>query len=161
VGRNEGVRPSDIVGALANELGLPGASIGRIDIRDQSTLVQVVADFAERLGDDRWPLQVRGIETRVTRHAPPQRARRLPDPDRRAPGSIRSNASQERAPHTARKGPKAYPTHTTEARASAKPRAGAASSSKPGHTKSRSVHEGDRAERADGGQRPPRRASSR
>jgi ATP-dependent RNA helicase DeaD len=76
VGRNEGVRPADIVGALANELGLPGTSIGRIDLRDQSTLVQVAPEFAERLGDGAWPISVRRIETEVKVHdkpAPPRR----------------------------------------------------------------------------------------
>jgi ATP-dependent RNA helicase DeaD len=76
VGRNHGVRPSDIVGALANELGLPGASIGRIELRDTSTLVQVVPEFAERLGDGAWPISVRRIETEVKlsdRPAPPRR----------------------------------------------------------------------------------------
>jgi ATP-dependent RNA helicase DeaD len=39
VGRDHGVKPGNIVGAIANEAGLEGRYIGRIDIRDDhSTL---------------------------------------------------------------------------------------------------------------------------
>ena len=41
VGRRNGVQPRDIVGAIANETGVPGAAIGTIDIRDNFTLVEI------------------------------------------------------------------------------------------------------------------------
>lgn len=41
IGRNQGIRPQDIVGAIANEANIPGRSIGAIDILDQSTFVDV------------------------------------------------------------------------------------------------------------------------
>lgn len=44
-GRRSGVRPSDIVGAIANEAGIPGKSIGSIDIFDAFTFVDVPAQF--------------------------------------------------------------------------------------------------------------------
>src|SRR5688572_24390135 len=40
-GRADGVRPADIVGAIANEAGVPGKAIGAIDIYDDFTLVDV------------------------------------------------------------------------------------------------------------------------
>ncbi len=43
VGRVSGVRPADIVGAIANEAGLPGRAIGAIDIYDQVAFVEVPA----------------------------------------------------------------------------------------------------------------------
>jgi ATP-dependent RNA helicase DeaD len=47
-GRREGLRPGDLVGALVNEVGLPRAAVGRIDLRDGFALVEVRADVAER-----------------------------------------------------------------------------------------------------------------
>lgn len=47
-GRREGLRPGDLVGALLNEVGLPRAAVGRIDLRDAFTLVEVRADIADR-----------------------------------------------------------------------------------------------------------------
>ncbi len=41
VGREEGVRPGDIVGAIANEANIPGYSIGAIEIHDHYSMVDV------------------------------------------------------------------------------------------------------------------------
>lgn len=41
IGRQDGIRPGDIVGAIANEAGVSGQSIGTIDIMDRSTFVEV------------------------------------------------------------------------------------------------------------------------
>jgi ATP-dependent RNA helicase DeaD len=49
LGRNDGVRPMDVVGAIANEAKIPGKSIGQIDITDRYTLVDVPKAFAERV----------------------------------------------------------------------------------------------------------------
>ncbi len=49
VGRSQGIRPQDIVGAIANEASIPGRSIGAIDILDASTYVDVPSDVAERV----------------------------------------------------------------------------------------------------------------
>jgi ATP-dependent RNA helicase DeaD len=40
-GRDAGIRPQDIVGAIANEAGLPGKQIGAIQISERFTLVEV------------------------------------------------------------------------------------------------------------------------
>ncbi len=47
VGRNLGVRPQDIVGAIANEAGIPGRAIGAIDIFETYTFVDVPGAMAE------------------------------------------------------------------------------------------------------------------
>jgi ATP-dependent RNA helicase DeaD len=47
VGRRQGVRPSDIVGAIANEADIPGRSIGAIEIFEQFTLVDVPSPDAQ------------------------------------------------------------------------------------------------------------------
>jgi ATP-dependent RNA helicase DeaD len=46
-GRGAGVRPQDLVGAIANESGLPGRAIGAIEIADRFSLVEVPADSAD------------------------------------------------------------------------------------------------------------------
>jgi ATP-dependent RNA helicase DeaD len=48
-GRDEGVRPGDIVGAIANEANIPGKSIGAIDIYDHFTYVEVPARYSRQI----------------------------------------------------------------------------------------------------------------
>ncbi|MGZ4610032.1 MAG: DEAD/DEAH box helicase [Actinomycetes bacterium] len=45
-GRNAGIRPQDLVGAIANESGLSGRDIGAIEITDRFSLVEVPEDAA-------------------------------------------------------------------------------------------------------------------
>lgn len=47
-GRRDQVRPADLVGALVNGVGLPKDRVGRIEIRDAFSLVEVRADEADR-----------------------------------------------------------------------------------------------------------------
>ena len=47
VGKRDGVRPADLVGAIANEAGLPGDQIGDIDLYDTFAFVDVPAGAAE------------------------------------------------------------------------------------------------------------------
>ena len=48
-GRRDGVRPGDVVGAIANEADVPGRSIGSIDIYDRFTIVEVPAEYRDRV----------------------------------------------------------------------------------------------------------------
>jgi ATP-dependent RNA helicase DeaD len=48
-GRDIGVRPSDIVGAIANEAGVSSRTIGAIDIADRFTIVEVESEEAEHI----------------------------------------------------------------------------------------------------------------
>jgi ATP-dependent RNA helicase DeaD len=48
-GLRSGVRPGDIVGAIANEAGVPGNAIGAIDIFDDFTLVDVPARYRDQV----------------------------------------------------------------------------------------------------------------
>ena len=47
MGRQDGLRPADLVGVIANEAGLPGKSIGVIDILDRTAFVEVPMAQAE------------------------------------------------------------------------------------------------------------------
>jgi len=49
IGRRDGVRPADIVGAIANEAGVPGREIGAIDTFDRFTFVEIPAAYREQL----------------------------------------------------------------------------------------------------------------
>ena len=49
VGRNGKVGPSDIVGAIANEGGVPGRDIGAVDVHDHFTLVDLPPEYVEQV----------------------------------------------------------------------------------------------------------------
>ena len=61
VGRSGGVRPGHIVGAIANELGIPGAAIGPIDINDKSCIVGLPKDLAPSLISRLKRLYINGV----------------------------------------------------------------------------------------------------
>ncbi len=48
-GRQQNIRPQDVVGAIANEAKIPGKSIGAIDILDAYTFVDIPSEFVERV----------------------------------------------------------------------------------------------------------------
>jgi ATP-dependent RNA helicase DeaD len=64
-GRNQGVRPADLVGAISNEAGIPGNSIGAIDIMDNCAFVEVPEDVAERVIEALSRTKLRGRRIRV------------------------------------------------------------------------------------------------
>lgn len=49
VGERDGVRPSDIVGAITGESGIKGEEVGRVDIRDTFSVVEVASAGADRV----------------------------------------------------------------------------------------------------------------
>ncbi len=97
-GRARGVRPSDIVGAIANEAGIPGRVIGAIDIYDEFTLVDVPAEHKQQvLGAmagarlRNQPVSIRVARPGMEEHeAAPADARRAP----------RTPAAKRTAQHT-------------------------------------------------------------
>ncbi|MBX7223481.1 MAG: DEAD/DEAH box helicase [Blastocatellia bacterium] len=48
-GHNHGLRPNDVVGAIANEAGVPGRVIGAIDIFDECAYVEVPEHFKAQI----------------------------------------------------------------------------------------------------------------
>ena len=48
-GRRDGLRPADVVGAIANEADLPGRAIGPIDIHDRVTFVDIPARHRDQV----------------------------------------------------------------------------------------------------------------
>ena len=66
VGRDHGVRPNDIVGAIANEANIPGKSIGAIDIYDQFTFVDIPTEYKAQVLEH---MSHASIRSRATRRA--------------------------------------------------------------------------------------------
>jgi ATP-dependent RNA helicase DeaD len=66
VGRSNRVRPADIVGAIANEAGLPGRTSGSIDIYDRFAFVEVPAEYAQRVMRVLNGTTLRGKKLRVS-----------------------------------------------------------------------------------------------
>ncbi len=69
LGRRDGLRPADVVGALLNAAGLDKEDIGRVDIRDAFSVVEVRAEAGEqaRSGLDGIQLRNRTASVRFDR----------------------------------------------------------------------------------------------
>lgn len=59
VGKNHGLRPSDIVGAIAAQASIPGSVIGKIRIQDNNTQVDVPEEYLTRLLEKSRPVVIR------------------------------------------------------------------------------------------------------
>ncbi len=68
LGRNAGVRPGDLVGAIANEAGLTGKEIGPIRISDNFSVVGVPEDAVERVSKSVSSTMLRGKKVKVRRY---------------------------------------------------------------------------------------------
>jgi ATP-dependent RNA helicase DeaD len=85
-GRQSGVRPADIVGAIASEAGLPGKAIGAIDVYDRFTFVEIPAQYKDQVLARMAHAEIRRRPVHVTlarpgsevREAPRRRAARRP-----------------------------------------------------------------------------------
>jgi ATP-dependent RNA helicase DeaD len=69
-GLKAGVRPSDVVGALANEGGIPGKEIGAIDINDRFTLVEIPLRYRDRILADMAETTLRGKPVQLKQALP-------------------------------------------------------------------------------------------
>jgi ATP-dependent RNA helicase DeaD len=85
-----GVRPGDIVGAIANEAGVPGKAIGSIDIYDRFTFVEIPAQYQDQVLERMARATIRGRPVEIRIATPegggkPRERGRGPDRDRRPP----------------------------------------------------------------------------
>jgi len=98
LGTRDGIRPADLVGAIAGEVGIKGEQVGKIDIRDTFSVVEIAAAVADkvirtlngttlrgrsvRVDYDRKSsgpaVERRGTGTGARRGPPPGRSRRPP-----------------------------------------------------------------------------------
>ena len=60
IGKRQGVRPGDILGAIAGESGIPGKLVGAIDMYDKYTFVEVPLDVASEVLDAMKHAKIKG-----------------------------------------------------------------------------------------------------
>ncbi|HEY7122991.1 MAG TPA: DEAD/DEAH box helicase [Ktedonobacterales bacterium] len=90
IGKRDGVRPADIVGAIANTAGISGQSIGAIDIFETSSFVEVPEAVLEDVRATLNRTTIRGQAPQATparpkdgRHAQKRQAQRVERQDKR------------------------------------------------------------------------------
>jgi ATP-dependent RNA helicase DeaD len=66
VGAAHGIRPGNIVGAIANEAGIDGSHIGKVDIRDDHSLVGLPEGMPEDIFNKLQKVRVAGRELRIS-----------------------------------------------------------------------------------------------
>ena len=89
VGYVHGVKPGNIVGAIANVAGLEGRQIGHVDIREDHTFVGLPRGMPEEVLRELAKTRVAGQMLRISQAAdvPPKPLRKPPKhPPKRAPG---------------------------------------------------------------------------
>jgi ATP-dependent RNA helicase DeaD len=70
VGHVHGVKPGNIVGAIANEAGLEGRYIGHVDIREDHSFVDLPEGMPKEIFRSLKKVRVAGRELRIARGAP-------------------------------------------------------------------------------------------
>jgi ATP-dependent RNA helicase DeaD len=71
IGRDAGVAARDLVGAIANEAGIPGKDIGAIDLTDRFALVEVPSGVADYVVEAMQGTRIRGRKVNVRPDRPP------------------------------------------------------------------------------------------
>ncbi len=67
VGHNHGVKPGNIVGAIANEAGIDPSYIGRIDIKDEFSTIELPEGMPREVFRDLKKVWVGGKQLRISR----------------------------------------------------------------------------------------------
>lgn len=60
IGKNQGVKPGDILGAIAGESGMPGRMVGSIDMFDKYTFVEVPREQADQVLEAMRNVRIKG-----------------------------------------------------------------------------------------------------
>lgn len=68
-GRKQGIRPNDIVGAIARHADIPGSAIGKIHIEDKYSLVDVPEDLVTQVLSKNGEVFIRRLPVYLTRAA--------------------------------------------------------------------------------------------
>lgn len=111
VGSARGVRPQDIVGAIANDAGVPGKAIGRITVEEHKSFVRVPAEIGQDLLREHQTLQLRGRGVPLSRARPgtgssrPAGERRRPFDASRPPRFDRPHKPKPFKSHKSKKKP--------------------------------------------------------
>ncbi|GGC77434.1 MULTISPECIES: DEAD/DEAH box helicase [Vreelandella] len=92
VGHKDGVKPGQLVGALANEGGIEGARIGRIDIRNAFSVVELPSGLPSTILAKMARARVAGRPLEISEDSAPERAPRRRRDDGDAPVRRRERA---------------------------------------------------------------------
>ncbi|HEX2780857.1 MAG TPA: DbpA RNA binding domain-containing protein [Gemmatimonadaceae bacterium] len=89
VGERDGVRPGDLVGAIAGTAGITGQNVGKVEVHDTHSLVEIVGVDAGSVADKMTGASIKGrrVVARLERDRPP-----------RDEGARGFGGSRERAP---------------------------------------------------------------
>ena len=68
LGRKAGIRPQDLVGAIANESGISGRDIGDIKVSDQFSIVEVPSDEVDNILRSMKHASIRGKKANIRRY---------------------------------------------------------------------------------------------
>ena len=67
VGHAHGVKPGNVIGAIANEAGLEGRYIGRLDIRDDHSFIELPTGMPKEIFQTLKKTRVAGQPLRISR----------------------------------------------------------------------------------------------
>jgi ATP-dependent RNA helicase DeaD len=67
VGATHGIKPSNVVGAIANEAGIEGVHIGRVDIREDHSFVDLPEGMPKQIFKLLQKVLVAGREMRISK----------------------------------------------------------------------------------------------
>jgi ATP-dependent RNA helicase DeaD len=81
-GRQAGVRPADLVGAIAGEAGIPSRELGAIEIAERFALIEVPEERADEIVSALKAATLRGQKIQVRRDREDALARRPKRPAR-------------------------------------------------------------------------------
>jgi len=105
VGSVHGIKPGNIVGAIANESGIEGVHIGRVDIREDHSYVDLPEGMPKQIFKELQKVRVAGRELRISRVS-----EKPPKPPRatigRHPGAAPREVRHAKPKITARRRPK-------------------------------------------------------
>jgi ATP-dependent RNA helicase DeaD len=105
VGSAHGIRPSNVVGAIANEAGIEGVHIGRVDIRDDHSFVDLPEGMPKQVFKLLQKVLVSGRELRISKvdEKPPKPPRGPAGPLKIGERKERKMLSRRITPSRARK----------------------------------------------------------
>ena len=105
VGSTHGIKPSNVVGAIANEAGIEGVHIGRVDIRDDHSFVDLPEGMPKQVFKLLQKVLVAGRELRISKvdEKPPKPSRTPAAPLNLAERKERKMLSRRITPSRGRK----------------------------------------------------------
>ena len=103
IGRNQGIRYKDIVGAIANESGIDAEFIGRIELRDDHSFVDLPKGMPREIYKHLQQVRVRNHDMRLRRIDDDRPAREARRPHGKRHGDSRGKGGPPRGPRPARR----------------------------------------------------------